>query len=193
MSKKILIANQKGGVGKSTLTFNLANKLKEFAKICIVDLDPQGSIIMAKDNYEIEVYSKEEFDKKNHDDYDFIFIDTPPYLSEDLFNLISEASLILIPTKIGVYDFLAIGKIIDLVKDQGKENKTLIISNMVKPNTTLTAEMNEALNNYGDVNVSKNYISDLVSFTRSSVTAELDNKAQKQIDNLTIEVLNYLT
>ena len=39
MPKFILIAHQKGGVGKSTLTFNLATNIKEVAKVCIVDLD----------------------------------------------------------------------------------------------------------------------------------------------------------
>ena len=44
MPKIILITHQKGGVGKSTLTFNLAVNLVDNAKVCIVDMDYQGSL-----------------------------------------------------------------------------------------------------------------------------------------------------
>ena len=35
-------------------------------------------------------------------DYDFIFIDTPPYLSNHLPKLIAIADLIIVPTKAGI-------------------------------------------------------------------------------------------
>lgn len=39
MSKIILVTHQKGGVGKSTLTFNMASILKNDVKIAIIDFD----------------------------------------------------------------------------------------------------------------------------------------------------------
>ena len=43
MPKIILVTHQKGGVGKSTLTFNMALAIKNEAKTAIIDLDLQGS------------------------------------------------------------------------------------------------------------------------------------------------------
>lgn len=191
MPKIILITHQKGGVGKSTLTFNMASILKNDVKTAIIDFDLQGSLYKSRSSSDISVLEKEQINNVQNLDYDFIFIDTPPYLTEDLPKLCKLADVILIPTKTGIYDLLAIEETINIIKQVGKEDKTLIVFNMVKPNTTLTTEMQDAIDNY-NIPIAETKISDLVAFTRSAIThgVEDSKKAYQQIESLTREILS---
>lgn len=190
MSKIILITHQKGGVGKSTITYNLAVNLKDNAKVCILDMDTQGSLMNINQLSEVPIFPAEKLNDLKNSDYDFIFIDTPPYLNSRIEELCIIANVIIIPTKAGVLDLLAIKSTIDIVVKAKAENRALIVFNMVKPNTTLTAEIKDQLKDY-DIKVSKNMLSDLVAFSRSVLVngVEENRNAQKQIDNLTKEIL----
>ncbi|WP_294203128.1 ParA family protein [uncultured Chryseobacterium sp.] len=190
MTKVILVSNQKGGVGKSTMTFNLAVNLHQTAKICIVDMDYQGSIISSRKFDGIPVYSADKLKEVLEQDYQFVFIDTPPYLADYLPELCKRADVIIIPTKAGVYDILAIQPTIGIIKEAKAENKALIFFNMVKPNTSLTSDIKTQLEKYG-IKTAKTMISDLVAFGRSPLLKGVEGnvKAQKQIDSLTKEVL----
>ena len=192
MPKIILITHQKGGVGKSTLCFNLAQNISKRAKVAVLDFDLQGSLSqlssLVKD-FDILTYSDNIKDITELD-YDFIFIDTPPYLSDYLSELIDIADLIIVPTKAGILDLLAIKSTLELIEENNAKDKVLVVFNMIKANTTLTLDILIGLEEYG-VNLADTHISDLVSITRSVLMKGVgkDKNAQRQLESLTREVL----
>lgn len=192
MPKIILVTHQKGGVGKSTLTFNLAQNISNGSKVAVLDFDLQGSLSQLKElvnDFEIIPYVGK-IEKISELEYDFIFIDTPPYLSNQLPKLIAIADLIIVPTKAGILDLLAIKNTLEMIETANRTDNTLIVFNMIKANTTLTLDILIGLEEY-KVTIASTHISDLVSFTRSVLLKGVskDQNAQRQIDQLTKEIL----
>jgi len=195
MPKIILITHQKGGVGKSTLCFNLAQNISRSAKVAVIDFDLQGSLSQLSEmvvDFDIISYEENKIDITKLE-YDFIFLDTPPYLSNYLDELIKLSDLIIVPTKAGILDLLAVKNTIELIEESDCKDKILIVFNMIKANTTLTLDILIEMEEY-NVNIAKTHVSDLVAFTRSVVMQGVvqDKNAQKQIDNLSREVLTKL-
>ena len=195
MPKIILITHQKGGVGKSTLTFNLAQNIAANSRVAVLDFDLQGSLSQLEElvtDFKIIPY-QDKLESISELQYDFIFIDTPPYLSNHLAKLISISDLIIVPTKAGLLDLLAIKSTLAIIEQEKRTMDTLVVFNMIKPNTTLTLDILIGLEEY-NVKIASTHISDLVAFTRSVLLKGVSNdkNAQKQIDQLTEEILTKL-
>ncbi len=195
MPKIILITHQKGGVGKSTLTFNLAQNIAANSRVAVLDFDLQGSLSQLEElvtDFKIIPY-QDKLESISELQYDFIFIDTPPYLSNHLAKLISISDLIIVPTKAGILDLLAIKSTLAIIEQEKRTMDTLVVFNMIKPNTTLTLDILIGLEEY-NVKIATTHISDLVAFTRSVLLRGVSNdkNAQKQIDQLTEEILTQL-
>lgn len=192
MSKIILLTHQKGGVGKSTLAFNLAQNLSKSSTVAIVDLDLQGSLSQLSGlvtDFDIIPFT-DDMASIPKLDYDFIFVDTPPYLSNQLSQLVQLADLIVVPIKVGILDLLAIKSTLELIGNENVSERVMVVFNMVKANTTLTLDILIGLEEYS-VPIAKTHISDLVAFTRSVLLngVENDGNAKKQLDKLTEEIL----
>ena len=195
MPKIILITHQKGGVGKSTLTFNLAQNIAANSRVAVLDFDLQGSLSQLEElvtDFKIIPY-QDKLESISELQYDFIFIDTPPYLSNHLAKLISISDLIIVPTKAGILDLLAIKSTLAIIEQEKRTMDALVVFNMIKPNTTLTLDILIGLEEY-NVKIATTHISDLVAFTRSVLLRGVSNdkNAQKQIDQLTEEILTKL-
>ena len=195
MPKIILVTHQKGGVGKSTLTFNLAQNFATNSRVAVLDFDLQGSLSQLEElvtDFKIIPY-QDKLESVSELQYDFIFIDTPPYLSNHLAKLISISDLIIVPTKAGILDLLAIKSTLAIIEQEKRTMDALVVFNMIKPNTTLTLDIVIGLEEY-NVKIASTHISDLVAFTRSVLLKGVSNdkNAQKQIDQLTEEILTKL-
>ena len=143
MPKIILITHQKGGVGKSTLSFNLAQNIAKNASVAVLDFDLQGSLSQLSEivtDFDIIPF-QDNIENISALAYDFVFIDTPPYLSNHLSKLIALADLIIVPTKAGILDLLAIKGTIEIIQTECQISKTLIVFNMIKAKTSLKARI----------------------------------------------------
>lgn len=182
MGKIIAIANQKGGVGKTTTAINLAACLAKLGKkILLIDIDPQGNSssglgidkrrcektvydclineenmgnVVVETPYEnlhvcpsnielsgaeidlISVMGRENRLKESiapiKDDYDYIFIDTPPSLGLITINTMTAADSIIIPIQCEFYALEGVSQLVETIKRVKKAlNPDLYIEGIV--------------------------------------------------------------
>lgn len=197
MGKIITIAHQKGGVGKSTLALNLAYVFQSGLQVGLLDSDLQGSLYglyAMIDGIKLIPATKNLSSLKNTDN-DIIIVDTPPYLTEQLGELFAISDYILIPTKVGFFDVMAVRSTLALIDKSQSKNLDLkcgIVLNMVKNRTSLNSEIKAMLTDMGKP-VLNAQVSDRVSYTRSALTGGIlktdDKKAIEEIVALADEIL----
>lgn len=198
--KIITVAHQKGGVGKTTLVLNLAACFAQGLSVGVLDTDLQGSLSGIKD--ELDTVTFVPFDgqlgRLTEQRFDMFIIDTPPYLTNQLPDLFAVSDFVLVPSKVGFFDVMAIKATIEFLKQaqqQRPELKYGVVLNMVKPRTGLNKSVQQILNDYGATLLTTT-ISDRVSYTRSAITSGVfasdDEKAKEEVTNLADEILTIL-
>lgn len=197
MAKIITVAHQKGGVGKSTLTLNLGLLFQVKLRTAIIDTDLQGSLIDLK-NMNLTILNNIQVENIPLLDFDLILIDTPPYLSDILQQLLKISDFVLVPSKAGFFDAMAIHSTLNLIHEAMLKNEILksgIVLNMVKNSSSITNEVKCLFENT-KTPLLKTMIHDRVSFTRSPMTGGVlngdDDKAIEEIYSLAEEILNKL-
>jgi chromosome partitioning protein len=200
MGKIITIAHQKGGVGKSTLAINLALCFQDQLKVALVDSDLQGSIYHVRDDFPgLNILLAEQVNIIPALDYDLVIVDTPPYLSNKLSDLFLISDFVLVPTKAGFFDVMAIRATLALIKFAQAKNTNLkagIVLNMIKPRSGVTKDVIALLNSFG-MPLFETMIHDRVSITRSVITAGVlngsDAKAKDEITSLAEEIVKAIS
>lgn len=200
MAKIISVAHQKGGVGKSTLALNLATCFQEQLNVALVDIDLQGSLTDLKEDFpKLNIICEDQFNQIQKLDYDLIIVDTPPYLSNRLPELFLISDYVLVPTKAGFFDVMAIRSTLQLIGEAQKKHKDLksgIVMNMIKHRSGITSEVQELLKSF-TTPVLTTMIHDRVSFARSPITGGVltgeDVKAKEEITSLADEIVTEIT
>ncbi|WDD90291.1 AAA family ATPase (plasmid) [Burkholderia sp. FERM BP-3421] len=217
-AKMIAIANQKGGVGKSTVAVNVASEIANRGfSVLGVDADPQNTLLQwsaaageGEEGLPFPVANLAAAGKMIHreikkyiDAYDFIVIDCPPSVEDARPAVVLMiADLVVMPTSSSPTDFWSSRGFIQLVEQARVTNDALEavwLLNKAKPKRLLTKALTKAIADTG-IPVLKKNLSDRESFKQAAaygvaVSALSDRgarAARDEIREITDEILTIL-
>ena len=190
--KTILIAAQKGGSGKTTLTRNLAVAAAENGRnVLCLDLDPQGSLRGWWESREADSPSMLDRDPlpdvlrttldAARERFDLCIIDTPPAASEWLTEALAAADLVLIPVRPSPDDLRAVGTTLAAVN--GSDMPFAFVMSQT-PRARITEEAARVLAQHGrvaPVNIAQRVAYAETGATGQGVTETRDKKAGAEI------------
>lgn len=179
----IIIGNQKGGAGKSTLTLLLANYLTQTkkCKVTVLDMDYQQSIsqkfekakiLENAEPYEVLAFGLADFpmmaDTIKENPKDIVLIDLPGKLDDDgLIKVFKAAQVAICPFAYDEFSFESTIPFALVLKKINPEVHLLFVPNRIKANVKyeIKADVNEQLNQLGHVTEA---IADRIDFQRTN-------------------------
>jgi len=187
----ITVANQKGGVGKSTLAVNLAFVYKKQGlKVMLYDYDPQGSINMTRPDG-LKLANVSSVEQLTGLKCDVLIIDTPPYIIDKLQYLLSISNFVLIPNKPGIYEVASMQKTAAAIKaaqDINQGLKAFVCFNEVVHNSSIKKEIADYMKYFPIMNT---VINKRVIYGRSLMNGAINTenqKAAKEVSALASEI-----
>ena len=149
--------NQKGGVGKTTLSIHTATALAHHGAVLLVDADPQGSALDWKAQRTADskfpviglpnpTLHREVSALGQH--YDWVVIDGPPRGNELAKSAVAASDIVLIPVQPSPFDVWAAQDILDILDECRivyPNVQAYFIINRLFVGTKLGAEVNEIL------------------------------------------------
>ena len=208
----ITVTSLKGGVGKSTITQNLAVsfKLKGYS-VVIVDVDTNQSCLdwlterESEENY-IHVVGLPDGKalvkslKGLNDNYDIILIDGTPAIDQKTSRIMRVADLIIVPLRAGKMDLSATTIFLDkhqeAVELKGSDIPLYALLNEFNEDLIISRHVKQAIENT-DINLLKNSIRHRTAYPVANIyglgaVEHSDKKAKKEIENVTDEILSIL-
>ncbi len=149
----VTLTNQKGGCGKSTATMNLALGTAALNHTtALIDADEQKSCLETLQDYNKPNLSLYEAGKdvdslatSIKDDFQFIFIDTPPHSHHIMFQAMAVSDIIIIPLQASPLDIRSAKRTIDACEEVerkvGRKIPCYFLLNRVNPRTNLSKEI----------------------------------------------------
>lgn len=204
----ISFINQKGGVGKTTLSINVASALANAGhKVLLIDADKQGSssawaslreetpfqvIALARDNMATDAM-------KLARDFDYTIIDAPPHAESISRSVIIASDLALMPLEPSGLSSWASDVTVRQIQQAQDYKETLkcgfVVSRKIG-NSVIGREIREMVAGSG-IHVFQADIETRVAYAESGTMGQTifewgsDKKAQSEITNLTKEILTY--
>jgi len=153
------LASQKGGAGKTTLCGHLSVEASLAGhKVALIDTDPQGSLAAWWNERESDspAFVSSSISKLQNDiqlikneGFDYLFIDTPPAVTETIEKVVGVADLVVIPTRPSPHDLRAVGKTVDIVNDCNK--RMVFVINGAANRARISTDAAIALSQHGAV------------------------------------------
>lgn len=203
------ILNQKGGVGKTTLSVNLAACLaRAGGRVLLIDADPQGSALdWAAARQGDPLFTVVGFPRPSiHKEiaqmgkgYDHIVIDGPPRVTDLARSAIMASDVVVIPVQPSPYDIWAADEVVKLIEEARvfKENiKSAFVVNRKITNTAIGRDVREALASY-PVHVLQASVTQRVVFAEAAAQGqaifEIDaaGPAVAEIEAVAAELMEY--
>jgi chromosome partitioning protein len=199
--------NQKGGVGKTTLSLHVASALARSKRVLLIDADPQQSAMkwstvrsgrvdfavigMAKATLHKEIVSLGA-------NYDHVVIDGPPRVTELARSIIIASDVVVIPVQPSPFDVWAAAETVDLIKEARiyKENlKAVIAINRKIVNTAIGRDVREALASLEvpilDADVAQRVgFAEAVAGGQTVLDTDPDGTAAREVISLVRELVN---
>jgi chromosome partitioning protein len=203
----IVVAHQKGGVGKSTISFNLLVELSKDFTCRAVDLDAQKSLTIFNSKREkklnvLHVKNTTEFKELVNNNKDLIIVDVAG-IDSDLNRLaLLAADLLITPvsdSEIELFGLMNFKRILQEVKQVREELKATVLLNRVHPRATASAEeIREFISNSSDFELFDTVLRDRADFKKSFgagksvVEYKKDGAAAAELKQLIKEIKQWL-
>lgn len=156
----LVLASQKGGSGKTTLSGHLAVEAEQMGMgpVALIDTDPQGSLAQwwnARQS-ETPLFAQagvldlgEALGHLEKAGVKLAVIDTPPAITASISRVVAHADLVLVPTRPSPHDLRAVGATVDIAEKHGKP--LIFVVNGATARARITGEAAVALSQHGTV------------------------------------------